>query len=166
MLFGANRAAKTSTIIGAEGTWWALGNHPYRGKVEGEGWIVSLDYHLSKTIAQKKFFEWCPESDIKHWYEKDKICEMKSGNIVEFKSADAGRKKFQSASLRWCAIDEECPQDIFDEITARQSANQDLDIWLGLTPLEGLTWVITELKELYDDYQLKLKRDEKVLVEA
>lgn len=157
VLFGANNSAKTTTIIGAEAVWWATGKHPYRGEVHGDGWIVSLDFPLSKTVAERKFFEWCPAEEIKAWHEKDRWVEMKNGNNLWFKSADSGRKKFQSARLRWCAMDEEIPKDIFEEIQARQTADQDIDIWMGLTPLEGMTWVWNELYEPWSDYQQYLK---------
>lgn len=83
---------------------------------------------------------------------------MVSGNTVTFKSADSGRKKFQSKGLRWCAIDEEIPKDIFEEIQSRHLANADLDIWLGCTPLEGFTWLNADYAEPFEEYKLKLEQ--------
>ena len=102
---------------------------------------------------EKKFFEWCPKEDIKSWYEKDRLVELYNGSTIQFKSADSGREKFQGQRIRWAWIDEEVDKEIFEEIQARQMANQDLDIWMTLTPLKGLTWIYNDIFEVYEDYE-------------
>lgn len=137
-----------------ESIWFSTGKHPYRGRIEPcHGWVTSVDFATSKFVVEKKFFEWCPKEDIKSWYEKDRLVELYNGSTIQFKSADSGREKFQGQRIRWAWIDEEVDKEIFEEIQARQMANQDLDIWMTLTPLKGLTWIYNDIFEVYEDYE-------------
>ena len=153
VLLGSNNSAKTSTG-GVEAIWFATGKHPYRGKIDPcHGWVTSVDFATSKFVVEKKFFEWCPKEEIKSWYEKDRLVELYNGSTIQFKSADSGREKFQGQRIRWNWIDEEVSYEIFQEIQARQMANQPLDTWMTLTPLLGLTWVYTEVFEKWEEYE-------------
>jgi phage terminase large subunit-like protein len=119
-----------------------------------------LDFPTSVKVVEKKFFEWCPRECIQKWNEKHRILTMKSGSTVQFKSQDSGVEKFQGERIRWCWGDEELRKDIFEEIDARQMADQDLDVWMTLTPLKGLTWIISEVLEPWQEYQRTLKMSE------
>jgi phage terminase large subunit-like protein len=156
VLLGSNNSGKTTTG-GVEAIYFATGKHPYRGKIEpAHGWVTSVDFATSKFVVEKKFFEWCPKEEIKSWYEKDRLVELYNGSTIQFKSADSGREKFQGQRIRWAWIDEEVDRDIFEEIQARQMSNQDLDIWMTLTPLKGLTWIYNDIFEVWEEYQSSL----------
>ena len=62
-------------------------------------------------------------------------------STVTFKSSEMGREKFQSESLDFIWIDEECPWDIYNELLARVSASNGL-ILATFTPLLGYTEIV------------------------
>ena len=66
----------------------------------------------------------------------------KSGGISTcgFKSFDQGRKKFQGTAKHFILLDEEPPEDVYDECLMRLMTTNGL-ILLTFTPLEGLSTV-------------------------
>jgi phage terminase large subunit-like protein len=61
-------------------------------------------------------------------------------SILQFKSYDQGRKKFQGTSKEWIWLDEEPPRDVYDECRTRimDCGGRMVSTF---TPLEGLTEV-------------------------
>jgi phage terminase large subunit-like protein len=59
-------------------------------------------------------------------------------SILQFKSYDQGRKKFQGTSKEWIWLDEEPPRDVYDECRTRimDCGGRMVSTF---TPLEGLT---------------------------
>jgi len=154
-ILGGNRSGKTE-----EGAFiavaWALGKKFFEGfpsykwieklpipDPPSNIWVVGLDYSLLKMVI---------------WFEKlrqgrghppllprdpDVIAKIvdgefqvyfKNGSVITGKSADAGREKFQGASVDLVWIDEECEADVFDECYQR-TADCAGRILLTLTPL-------------------------------
>jgi len=58
-----------------------------------------------------------------------------------FKSYEQKRESFQGLSLEAAWLDEECPEDIFDEVLTRTATTGGI-VWLTFTPLQGLTPLI------------------------
>lgn len=59
-------------------------------------------------------------------------------SVLQFKSYDQGRKKFQGTSKHWVWVDEEPPRDVYDECRTRiMDCNGRMVA--TFTPLEGLT---------------------------
>lgn len=64
-----------------------------------------------------------------------------SGGVSEltFKSYDAGREKFQAATLELVWLDEEPDSDIYEESLTRTNAVPDGCVMMTFTPLQGMT---------------------------
>lgn len=64
----------------------------------------------------------------------------KSGGVslIGFKSFDQGRKKFQGTAKHLCWLDEEPPEDVYDECMLRLMTTDGMML-CTFTPLEGLT---------------------------
>ena len=64
------------------------------------------------------------------------------GHIAEvyIKSFDQGRGEFQSAEVDYLALDEECPEEIYQEAQPR-ILRRGGQIGVGATPVEGVLWL-------------------------
>lgn len=169
-VFGGNRSGKTE--CGAvEAVWMARGIHPYRQNRENVfGWVVSVSYEVQRDVAQAKILhylqpEWIEDivmiSGAKSSPSIGVIDTIVVRNVfgglskIGFKSAEAGREKFQGASLDFVWFDEEPPFDIYEECKMRVLDKKG-DLFGTMTPLKGLTWVYDEIylnkygnKEIY-----------------
>jgi phage terminase large subunit-like protein len=148
-LFWGNRTGKTEWG-GQEAARFSTGNHPDRQiVVPNEGWVVSPSFDLQLESVQKKLMTYLGTDDIEHidylhggvW----KAVRLKNGSLITFKSYEQGREKFQSAGKRWIWFDEEPPSDIYEECVVRQEAGIPLDMWITMTPVNGMTWIYDEI---------------------
>lgn len=158
-VFGGNRSGKTE--CGAvETVWRARGIHPYReNRPDTFGWVVSVSREVQRDVAQKKILyylnpEWIadvvmvsgksgsPEGGVIDYIAVKNVF----GGIsrIGFKSAEAGREKFQGASLDYVWFDEEPPEDIYNECRMRVVDKRG-DIYGTMTPLKGLTFVYNKI---------------------
>ena len=122
------------------------------------GWVVALDFSMSRDIVQPKYFDngfvppgtkpFIPEHEIESWSVKNQILRLKNGSIIGFKSADSKRRKFQGTEKDWIHFDEEPPHPIYTESVIRIGTNP-LKIFGTCTilPPEGLvggvSWLYT-----------------------
>ena len=123
------------------------------------GWVSALDFGTSRDTVQPKYFDngfvppgathrpFIPEHEIAEWRQNDQILRLKNGSIIGFKSADSGRKKYQGAEKNWVQIDEEHPEDIYNEIVIRVGKGK-LNVFTTATLLPpdgsnvgGITWL-------------------------
>ena len=154
-VFGGNRSGKTE--CGAvETVWLARGIHPYRQNRESVScWVVSLSQQVQRDVAQQKILyyldkSWIDEivmiSGSKSSPEYGVIDYIVINNVfgkkskIAFKSCEAGRDKFQGASLDFVWFDEEPPEDVYEECRMR-IFDREGHIFGTMTPLKGLTWV-------------------------
>ncbi len=158
-VFGGNRSGKTE--CGAvETVWLARGIHPYRpNKKDVSCWVVSLSGQVQRDVAQRKILSYLDPS----WIEEISMLTGKKNspeygvidyivikNVfggqsrIGFKSCEAGREKFQGASLDFVWFDEEPPKDIYDECKMRVLDRKG-EIFGTMTPLKGLTFVYDEI---------------------
>lgn len=124
-------------------------------------WVSALDYPTSRDTIQPKMFDngYCPpggaepfipEYEIDSWNENKQILRLKNGSLCGFKSADSGRKKFQGAEKDIVLLDEEHPQNIYEEVKIRVGA-RPLKICHTCTLLPpegqvgGITWMFTQM---------------------
>lgn len=111
---------------------------------------MALDNNRMGYVQRKKLFELLPPHGYRYW-RQDQIIEMKKqwgGSEIHLMSAEAGPQKFQGANPRSVWIDEEPKvhgEEIWDEIYARISPGQPLDIYLTFTPLLGYSWSFRKL---------------------
>lgn len=141
-LFWGNRVGKTE--IGAmEVARYMLGQHEYRDiPVPVEAWSVCPSFDAQAETTQKKLLHYLPEQEIADTTTIRKgiysSIRLKNGSVVNFKSYEQGRSKFQGAGKRLIWFDEEPPHDIWEECVVRQEAGQPLDIILTMTPIKGM----------------------------
>lgn len=116
-------------------------------KNPGRAWVLSESYDLQKTGAQEKILEYLKPEYIKHveYMKGDSIKQIDYINPkgclikIEFKSYEQGVRKLQSAKLICVWMDEEPPEEVFDEVYTR-TVDHGGQIILTFTPLKGLTW--------------------------
>ena len=126
------------------------------------GWVSALDFPLSRDTIQPKYFDngfmppgsthepFIPKREIDDWRVADQILKLKNGSIIGFKSAEAGRSKYQGSEKDWIHFDEEHPLSIYEEAIIRVGANP-LTIFTTCTLLPpegmvgGVTWIFSDI---------------------
>ena len=158
-VFGGNRSGKTE--CGAvEAVWLARGNHPYKKNKEGVfGWVVSVSNQVQRDVAQSKILDYLnPDWIVDISMISGKSSNPKGGVVdfiviknvfgstsrIGFKSCEAGREKFQGASLDFVWFDEEPPEDIYFECKMRV-LDRDGELFGTMTPLLGLTFIYNKI---------------------
>lgn len=154
-ILGGNRSGKTEEGVFID-VAWALGKEYFRGEPAWEYvkdlpipdppnvvWIVGLDYGVLKNViwweklrqgrGHPPLLPRDPEV-IEKVVDGEFQVHFTNGSIIIGKSADAGRDKFQGASVDLVHIDEECEVAVFDECYQR-TADCAGKILLTLTPL-------------------------------
>ena len=151
--FGGNRSGKTE-VSASEVVRFAKGEHPYRKiDVPNNGWAVSPDANVSREVMEVKIRKYLNQSDIKRWRERERIIELQNGSQIFFKSADSGVTKFTGRDIRYAAIDEDCPEEIYREILWRIFDAQG-DIWGTITPLYS-SWMYNAIyRNQYKDPEI------------
>jgi phage terminase large subunit-like protein len=172
-LLGGNRSGKT--ILGAFlAVAWALGKEYFRNEPAWEWvkdlpipegpkniWVVGLDFSVLRDVIWheklrygKSHPPFLPtDGTVRDIKEGDFQVFFENGSIITGKSADAGRSKFQGASVDLVWIDEECESDVYDECYQR-TVDCGGRILLTLTPLTDINsgirtpWVF----DLYEEF--------------
>jgi len=174
-LLGGNRSGKT--ILGAFlAVVWGLGKDYFKDEPAWQWvknlpipeppnniWVVGLDYGVLRDVIWyekmrhgKNHPPFLPkdESAIRKVSDGDFQVFFENGSLITGKSADAGREKFQGASVDLVWIDEECGEDVYDECYQR-TVDCRGRIVLTLTPLTDINsgvatpWVF----DLYEEAQ-------------
>lgn len=126
------------------------------------GWVSALTHNLSNSTIQPKYFDndmlppgqghrpFIPSREIERWDKENNSIKLKNGSIIEFKSADSGRKKYQGAEKDWIHFDEEHPEDIYEESVIRVGGRKMRFFCTAtLLPPEGtvggITWVYNKI---------------------
>lgn len=135
---------------------FALGKHPHRKiEVPNVGWAVSPDANVSREVMEVKIRKYLNHADIKRWRERERIMELTNGSQIFFKSADSGVAKFTGRSIKYAAIDEDCPEEIYREILWR-CFDQQGDIWGTITPLYS-SWMYNSIyRNQYKDPEIEV----------
>lgn len=172
---GANRSGKSDAGAYIGATLARFGypdNSPYSARhIRGQdsavsvrdratsGWVSALDFGTSRDTIQPKYFDngfvppgsthapFIPQHEIEEWRQNDQVLRLKNGSIVGFKSADSGRAKYQGAEKNWVHLDEEHPENIYNEVVIRVGALK-LNVFTTATLLPpdgsvvgGITWL-------------------------
>ena len=149
LYIGGNRSGKTfggaftfAQIMCREHTSWKpIHDKPLRG------WVVGLDStNMLKNILIPQMEETIPKRYIKNIEIASRIWTLKDGSRIQFKTSEStgGDKKFQSDNLDVIWIDEECPEDVFDEIKMRVIDRNGIII-MTMTPTQGMSWSYEKL---------------------
>jgi len=153
-LLGGNRSGKT--VLGAFiAVAWALGKDYFRDEpvwpiIEAlpipeppnNIWVVGLGFDVVRDVIWyeklrhgKAHPPFLPDDEsIRDIKEGDFQVYFENGSLITCKSADAGREKFQGASIDLVWIDEECEKDVYDECYQR-TVDCSGKVLLTLTPL-------------------------------
>ena len=146
-VFGGNRSGKT--VGGAtEAVWYATGTHPHKHiPTPNYGRVCCTDFTngIEKVILPE-IHRWLPKNMIKKYDVESRTLYLTNGSTIEFMSYDQDVEKFESASRHWVWFDEEPPQNIFKACQMRLIDTKG-DLWMTMTPLQGLTWVYSDIYE-------------------
>lgn len=159
--FGGNRVGKTTAGV-TEDALMAMGKSAERftvswpdhlqalwwrkyAKVEPTiGWVVSTTFEKQREVTQPEILKWIPPAEIADpvYRARDLLDHLllRNGSRIAFKSAEQGRKAFESASVGWVHVDEEQPIEIFNELEMRVM-DQKGWVWGTMTPLIGDIWL-------------------------
>ena len=164
LVAGGNRAGKTE--IGAQlavafaagrGEWWVeqwakLNGIPLDLLPPQPSTVISsgLSYADSAEYIRPKIMKYLPVgTTFRNWKGAGRaVATLPNGGRIIAMSADSGREKYQgmggrglrAISLAW--LDEEHPQDIFEELMLRcADTPYGGRLLLTMTPLKGMTWV-------------------------
>lgn len=120
-----------------------------------KGWVVGLDRDTCIDILMPKILQFLPEDIVaKVTYGDVPEIRMKDGSYARFKTAAAGRRKFQSAALDWVWIDEEIEEPVVEEIRARLIDRKGA-LWMTMTPLMGKTWLYYKVLEPWQEGKIR-----------
>jgi phage terminase large subunit-like protein len=173
-LLGGNRSGKT--ILGSFiAVAWCLGKEYFKDEPAWEWvkdlpipeppnnvWVVGLDYATLRDVIWyeklrhgKSHPPFLPDdsSAVKKVSDGDFQIFFGNGSLLTGKSADAGREKFQGASIDLVWIDEECEKDVFDECYQR-TVDCAGKLLLTLTPLTDINSGVREpwVFDLYEEW--------------
>jgi phage terminase large subunit-like protein len=103
--------------------------------------VSALTFNDSLEYHRPKLDRWLPAgSRRRKWKAQDQAeVILPNGGRIVCKAAAQGREKFQGNAPRAAILDEEHPEDVYEEIS-RGLAETDGPAILSMTPLKGLTW--------------------------
>jgi phage terminase large subunit-like protein len=114
-------------------------------------WITSLDFSSGRDIILPKLERYVPRGTLGEPFRKaDQIFRFQNGSEIGLKSADSGREKFQGVSRNVIWLDEEPPEEIYDECLAR-TIDCGGKIMCTMTPLNGLSWSHDRIWQMQDE---------------
>lgn len=168
LVLGGNRSGKTfagaklTAMYALDQYYWYddRGDRHKRniGKVP-EIWVVSLSGDTQDSAAQPALMQFIPDDEITDLV-KSKGTRIKSfvikstGTKVVFKTCDQRRRRLQGAGLRFVWMDEEPPEEVYEEISMRVAGGIPLDIAITMTPTEGISWTYHQLYKSEDQEYL------------
>lgn len=168
LLLAGNRAGKTVTAT-YEVACHLTGRYPadWKGrKFDGpiEAWVAGVNAQETRNVIQKELIgpyqrrdEWgtgfLPASDldlanvsmqsgITAAIDTISVKHVSGGwSTLSFMSYAQGREKFQGGAIHVVLLDEECPQDIYEECVTRTLTTRGC-VMLTFTPLKGFTTLV------------------------
>lgn len=154
-IFGGNRSGKTEAVC-VDTALLCMGEHPTRSKsrpppVMGRFLAPSYEDGL-KAIILSKYMELIPFHQLKGnswekaWSEKHRAIYFKNGSKIRFFSYEQDINKMGGADLDFVALDEHCPEAVFNEHLMR-IVDRDGYIVMAMTPEAGITWELDRVVE-------------------
>ena len=153
---GGNRAGKTQfgaqlaiAIAAGRDQWWVkewmrLNNLPENliQRKPQTVWYAALSYGDALEYGRPKLEQYAPQgTKYVRWRAQDRgSMKLPNGGRIVSLSVDAGREKFQGASVKFVWMDEEPTVDVFDECMLRTVDTQG-KILITATPLKGLSFL-------------------------
>ena len=171
LFLAGNRVGKS--IAGAfEASCHATGVYPkwWRGKrfnKPTKGWVVGSTARSTRDVVQKELIgpigAWgtgmIPKDKLGQWFALQgvpqgiDIIQVKhvSGgwSTIGFKNYEQKIDAFFGTDMDWIWMDEECPQEIYNECLLRTMTTNGI-IYVSFTPLKGLTPMVVKFSETAD----------------
>lgn len=154
LYIGGNRSGKTVGGV-TEDVYRLRGSHPLRKVPEGpvRGRIVTTSYNEGvNMVIIPELSRWLPPSDLINGSWEDsyhgakRVLTLANGSTCELMSYDQKLEKFAGTSRHFIHFDEEPPKDIYIENKLRLLDTAG-DMYITMTPVEGMTWVYDDLYE-------------------
>jgi phage terminase large subunit-like protein len=154
LYIGGNRSGKSVGGV-VEDLWWATRRHPYRPVPDRaiRGRVIGVDFiNGIQGILLPIFKRWIVPSDLvggsweRSWHNSERTLTLDNGSVLDFKSYDQDLDKHAGTSRDFIHFDEEPPKSIFNENLVRL-IDTGGSWWITMTPVEGMTWVYTDLYE-------------------
>lgn len=174
LFIGGNRSGKTVANV-IECIMRLTKKHRFRPElneieepIRGRMSVVNFNDGLEKIVLPL-FKLWMPKSELigrsweKSYDKKLRTLTLKNGSFIEFMSYDQDLDAFAGTSRHFVCFDEEPPMSIFNECMMR-IVDTDGDWWISMTPVEGLTWIWSEIYEPY--MERGYRRDEILILEV
>lgn len=147
-LVAANRWGKSVTGM-REVLWRATGSHPYKQiRPHRVIWCGFVDFGFYIKVTKRIFDEWAPKNSLIQFHDSEKWAKFKRKDggtcTIYFLSYESGRMSWQGAGVDYIWLDEELPQEIYQEALARL-VDRHGQILLTQTPVTGLNWAYDEI---------------------
>lgn len=178
LFLGGNRSGKT--VGGAtETVMYATGKHKFKRLK----WQPPVNLRVVATdfiqgmgkITLPEVIRWMPLGELKGgsftdaWHSEYRTLTLRNGSTIEWMSYEQDLEKFAGTSRHAVWFDEEPPRSIFVECQMR-TVDVEGDMWLTMTPVEGMTWTYDGLYEMngkadetgYDVVVIEVASDENV----
>lgn len=165
---GGNQSGKT-WLACVDAVAYALCEHPYRAwPKDGHApsiWYTTESYELfgqqpwvhirDLLLYPGESVLKLPTVNIKHilWESKPnspKVITLNNGADITVKGYSQGLGQFMSKTLDHCVIDEECPNEVWNELNARLFASKDPRIVVAATPIRAMKWLEDLRKSAFD----------------
>jgi phage terminase large subunit-like protein len=154
--FGGNQSGKT-TAGAVDCVLLALGRHPWRQTWQAPVtiWASALTWELWEKILLPELLTWIPYNRIlaapephRHSTNRDILIRADNGRIsrITGKAAEQGADKYQSARVHQVWLDEEHPEQVWNEMQPRLVRHGGSTL-ATLTPLKGLTYLYHRIYE-------------------
>lgn len=148
-LVAANRWGKS--VAGMRETLWrATGMHPYKKLARQHDviWCGFVDFGFYIKVTKRLFDDWVPQNRLIQFHESEKWAKIKRSDggvcTIHFLSYESGRMSWQGGAVDYIWLDEELPQEIYHEATARLVDRRG-HMLLTQTPVTGLGWAYDEI---------------------
>lgn len=158
-LFWGNQVGKT-TIGAVTEVSACLGRHPVLNQLWQPPltcWASALSWELWENILLPELLTWIPKDRIldapepyKHSTKRHILIRADNGRIsrITGKAAEQGVGKYQSARVHIFWMDEEHPEEIYNEALPRLLRHGGVTLGT-MTPLKGLTWIFHRIYEAW-----------------
>jgi len=154
-LFGGNRAGKTESAT-IEVAWYLLADHPFRElKAPTRVRYLIPDYSMIEGVVKPKLLRYLSPAHLyggsweKAYNKRFHQLRLQNGSLLDFKTHLTPLLGLEGVSLHLVVIDEECDYEAYKSLLVR-TMDTDGQVVITATPLKGLTWMWTEIKEKAD----------------
>jgi len=102
------------------------------------------DFPTIDKVLAPEFIHWIPKNEFDRYDSRNKILYLKNGSKVDFLSYEQELEKFGAAKRHGLLLDEECPEDRYNESLMRL-IDFGGRIIMCMTPIRGMSWVFDRI---------------------